>query len=81
MTSRVDPASLYRTLGVPPSASAAEVRRAYRSAVRRLHPDAAGGDSVVALGSVVQAYRTLERSGALAEAPAREQAVHIDVYA
>ena len=76
-------ASLYRTLGVEPSASPAEVRRAYRSALRRLHPDAAPGASVTALGSVVGAYRALERGGVLAQhkpAPA-ESLRHIDVYA
>jgi len=82
VTSGVDPASPYQTLGIPPSATAAEVRRAYRSAVRRLHPDVAGGGSVVALGSVVQAYRTLERAGALAQAGAGDESVlHVDVYA
>jgi curved DNA-binding protein CbpA len=62
--SGVDPA-LFRQLGVPPSASASEIRQAYRSALRRLHPDAVeGAGSVTELGSVVRAYRTLERAGA-----------------
>lgn len=76
-------ASLYRTLGVDPSASPAEVRRAYRSALRRLHPDSARGGSVTALGTLVASYRALERSGALVEekpAPV-EPLRHIDVYA
>jgi curved DNA-binding protein CbpA len=76
-------ASLYRTLGVEPSASPSEVRRAYRSALRRLHPDSARGGSVKALGTVVGAYRALERTGALVEAkqaPA-EPLRHVDVYA
>jgi hypothetical protein len=63
--SGVDPA-LFRQLGVSPSASATEIRQAYRSALRRLHPDAVegSGGSVTELGSVVRAYRTLERAGA-----------------
>ncbi len=76
-------AAHYRVLGLEPSASPVEVRRAYRSALRRLHPDAAPGGSVKALGSVVGAYRALERSGALVEpktAPV-EPPRHIDVYA
>jgi curved DNA-binding protein CbpA len=61
--SGVDPA-LFRQLGVSPSASATEIRQAYRTALRRLHPDAVEGPgSVTELGSVVRAYRTLERAG------------------
>ncbi|HEX8581941.1 MAG TPA: J domain-containing protein [Acidimicrobiales bacterium] len=35
----------YEVLGVPPSASAAEVRRAYVALARRHHPDFHGGES------------------------------------
>jgi DnaJ domain len=40
----VAPASHYDVLGVPPSATQAEVRAAYRAAARDHHPDA-GGDA------------------------------------
>jgi curved DNA-binding protein CbpA len=81
--SGVDPA-LFRQLGVPPSASATEIRQAYRSALRRLHPDATTGPgSVTELGSVVRAYRTLERAGAvrIARPLEDERRPTIDVYA
>ena len=81
--SGVDPA-LFRQLGVAPSASATEIRQAYRSALRRLHPDAVDGrGSVTELGSVVRAYRTLERAGAtqiLRPAESQDRPT-IDVYA
>jgi curved DNA-binding protein CbpA len=61
--SGVDPA-LFRQLGVSPSASATEIRQAYRSKLRSLHPDSVEGPgSVTELGSVVRAYRSLERAG------------------
>lgn len=81
--SGVDPA-LFRQLGVSPSASATEIRQAYRSALRRLHPDAVEGPgSVTELGSVVRAYRSLERAGAtrIAVASQDEPRRTIDVYA
>ena len=81
--SGVDPA-LFRQLGVSPSASATEIRQAYRSALRRLHPDAVEGrGSVSELGSVVRAYRTLERAGAtqVARPVDAESRPTIDVYA
>ncbi|WP_163549868.1 DnaJ domain-containing protein, partial [Candidatus Frankia nodulisporulans] len=34
--------SLYEVLGVAPSASAEQIRHAYRAAARRTHPDAGG---------------------------------------
>jgi hypothetical protein len=81
--SGVDPA-LFRQLGVPPSASATEIRQAYRSALRRLHPDAVDGSgSVSELGSVVRAYRKLERAGAtrVVRTVDPQQRPTIDVYA
>jgi curved DNA-binding protein CbpA len=81
--SGVDPA-LFRQLGVSPSASATEIRQAYRSALRRLHPDAVEGPgSVTELGSVVRAYRILERAGATQVIRSGEplQRPTVDVYA
>jgi hypothetical protein len=64
--SRIEAAEPYRVLGVPPTASAADVRRAFRTLVRQLHPDVnpaarPGGE----LSSVVGAYRRLGRLGVL----------------
>jgi hypothetical protein len=42
MASLPSPPDHYRTIGVAPTASAGEIRTAYRSAARRLHPDAGG---------------------------------------
>jgi curved DNA-binding protein CbpA len=74
IVSRIDAVEPYRVLGVPATASAADVRRAFRSLVRQLHPDVnpaarPGGE----LSSVVGAYRRLGRLGVLdrpAPAPA-----------
>ncbi len=60
MTFRGDP---YRVLGVPPDASTAEVKRAYRLLVKRNHPDAGEG-SVARFLEIQAAYETLARSGA-----------------
>jgi len=82
-----DVSQYYRVLGVAPTASATDIRRAFRSLVRRYHPDTnpaarAGGE----LAAVVEAYRRLgQRTGPSAPAaPARPAAAaprHIDVYA
>ena len=66
IVSRIDAVEPYRVLGVPPTASAADVRKAFRSLVRQLHPDMnpaarPGGE----LSSVVGAYRRLGRLGVL----------------
>ena len=48
----------YATLGIDYTASASEVRRAYRAQLQRYHPDTGAGD-VQALQSVRSAYQTL----------------------
>jgi len=84
-----DPAEPYRVLGVSPTASADDVRRAFRTLVRRYHPDAnpavvPGGE----LKAIVAAYRRLVRLGVVTRrepaAPAPEppaQGRYVDVYA
>ncbi len=52
----------YDALGIASDASAAEVRDAYRSRARRLHPDNAGG-SADAMATVNEAYRVLRDPG------------------
>ena len=59
MTFRGDP---YRVLGVPPDASTAEVKRAYRLLAKRNHPDAGEG-SVARFLEIQAAYEALVRSG------------------
>lgn len=60
MTFRGDP---YRVLGVPPDASTAEVKRAYRLLAKRNHPDAGEG-SLARFLEIQAAYEVLVRSGA-----------------
>ncbi|HEY8547571.1 MAG TPA: J domain-containing protein [Acidimicrobiales bacterium] len=48
----------YRVLGIPETASARDVTRAYRRLVRELHPDAGGGDPR-RLQETIEAYRVL----------------------
>lgn len=55
-------------LGVGPAPDEWELRRAYRRALRRHHPDL-GGDPA-ALDQVVTAYRALQRGPARRRAPA-----------
>jgi len=51
----------YRVLGLPRDASEEQIKAAYRSLARRLHPDVNGGDEASAqrLKEVNQAYETL----------------------
>ncbi|WP_163553441.1 J domain-containing protein [Candidatus Frankia alpina] len=53
--------SLYEVLGVPPDATADQIRHAYRAAARRTHPDAGG--SAPAFAQVNVAYRVLGDPG------------------
>ena len=54
----------YEDLGLPVSATAAEVRSTYAELVRRYHPDSNGGDrsAETRLGLVVKAYKVLKSS-------------------
>ncbi len=53
--------SLYEVLGVAPDATADQIRRAYRAAARRTHPDAGG--SSPAFAQVNVAFRILSDPG------------------
>lgn len=50
---------LYETLGVSPDATASQIRKAYRRAALRVHPDRAGSDATSAFQRVQEAYATL----------------------
>lgn len=53
-------ATHYEVLGIPPSATAEEVRQAYLARARALHPDAAGaGGSQAGMQAVNEAWRVL----------------------
>lgn len=50
----------YEVLGLRSGASRAEVRRAFRRAVFRHHPDRAGAEEAARFNEVVEAYRELD---------------------
>ncbi len=56
------PADPYAVLGVSPAATAAEIKAAYRTLVKRHHPDAGGDDTrIVALNAAWEVLRDGER--------------------
>ncbi len=57
-------AQAFKTLGLPFSAPAAEIRRRYAELVRRYHPDANGGDrsAETQLSEVVRAHQILKKA-------------------
>ena len=67
MTTTVDstPVNYYRLLGIPYSASSQEITRAYRNAMKAVHPDRASSANRVAAEEEAkllnQAWRTLTR--------------------
>src|SRR5437764_9418001 len=57
---RQAPADYYATLGLAPTASPAEIRRAYRERARRLHPDVNHApDAAARFAALTEAYETL----------------------
>jgi curved DNA-binding protein CbpA len=64
------PADPYAVLGVKPGATDAEIHAAYRTAVRRTHPDAGG--SAAAFDAVQQAYELLRDPATRARADATQ---------
>src|SRR6187551_1264007 len=50
---------LYEVLGVSPSATTAELRRAYRKLALEHHPDRAGPQSAPRFAQIAEAYRML----------------------
>ncbi len=59
----------YRVLGVKSSASAAEIKRAFRARAKELHPDTAGEgvDNAERMRALILAYETLSNPGRRAE--------------
>ena len=55
--------SHYEVLGVAPSASADEVRRAYRARIKQAHPDARGGRDDGESAAITEAWRVLSDPG------------------
>jgi molecular chaperone DnaJ len=53
----------YETLGVEPTASAGEIRDAYRRLARRHHPDSAEQRDATAMATINDAYRVLGDPG------------------
>ena len=55
------------TLDLPEAATGAEIKSRYKTLVKRLHPDANGGDrsSEEKLRGIIQAYNTLRSAGLL----------------
>ena len=51
MTTRTRPPDHYATLGVPPDATTAQIKKAYRKLARQHHPDTNPGDPSAANGS------------------------------
>ncbi|NBP51016.1 MAG: J domain-containing protein [Actinobacteria bacterium] len=60
---RVPGRSHYEVLGVAPSASADEVRRAYRARIKQAHPDARGGRDDGESAAITEAWRVLSDPG------------------
>jgi molecular chaperone DnaJ len=56
---RLPTVDLYEVLGVSPSASTAELRRAYRMLALQHHPDRAGPQSASRFAQIAEAYRML----------------------
>lgn len=61
----------FRTLGLSPTASAAEVQGAFRSLARQLHPDVSRRPNPARFIEVVQAYRVLREKLAEEASPLR----------
>src|SRR4051812_31319865 len=60
MAAAGDPRAYYRALGVERTASADDIKAAFRERAKQLHPDRGGGvDSEERLQLVLEAYRTL----------------------
>jgi hypothetical protein len=53
----------YQRLGVGPTASADEIRAAYRTLARQLHPDTQGGTASPEMAAVNEAWRVLSDPG------------------
>ena len=61
MTTRTRPPDHYATLGVPPDATTAQIKKAYRKLARQHHPDTNPGDPGAAtrFKTITEAYEVL----------------------
>jgi molecular chaperone DnaJ len=65
------PSGFYSILGVSTDASRAEIKRAYRAAARRYHPDSGWPGASSLFAEVQEAYRTIIRAPASASSTVR----------
>ena len=59
MAAAGDPRAYYRTLGVPRTASADDIKTAFRERAKELHPDSGGTGDEARFRRLLEAYNTL----------------------
>src|SRR5687767_917673 len=73
-------AAAYQALGLEPGADQADIDRAYRTLIKRYHPDREGGDAARA-SAINEAYFQLRKPAAQSADPAPATSVAEALYA